>query len=217
MAFSRPGAAHAAPTKKPSALLVVLSVVAAFALLGLGISMWWLGTPDVPQAAPAGTDTDEPTDEAVDDTDPTAEPVGLVVDGVDVVLSHDPFTPVVQTSASSGGDASGGDTDTDTDTDSDADPDDDVDPTPSPTPARGCEADAKGEVVCDGRVVALGGLEKREGRVYAAIQVGTTVYEVTAGQSFADAFVLMSIDDPCVSVLHEDGIIRLCLDARVLK
>ncbi|MBS3941955.1 MAG: hypothetical protein KG028_13440 [Actinobacteria bacterium] len=46
----------------------------------------------------------------------------------------------------------------------------------------------------------------------AIFQLGTTLYEVELGAGFADAFVLLRLEDDCATVAHADGVTQRCIE-----
>jgi hypothetical protein len=73
------------------------------------------------------------------------------------------------------------------------------------------------ELVCDGRVVTLLETTVIDGVPVAVIQVGTTVYEVRVGESFAGTFLLVAIDPPSATILYGDETNVLSPGRSILK
>ncbi|MEX2503367.1 MAG: hypothetical protein WD378_00870 [Egicoccus sp.] len=77
-------------------------------------------------------------------------------------------------------------------------------PSPEPTAAT-CVTDLAG-CLASLRLLDAGA----EGQ--AVFQVGTSLYEVAPGEGFADAFVLLRLEDGCATVAHSDGITERCVE-----
>jgi hypothetical protein len=56
-----------------------------------------------------------------------------------------------------------------------------------------------------------------DGTERAIVQVDDRLYEVVAGQEFANNFRVQSIDPPCVTLLYGDDAFSLCEGEQVLK
>jgi hypothetical protein len=89
---------------------------------------------------------------------------------------------------------------------------------PGPTPVdetgrcRGGE-----EMVCDGHVVTLHEVRTNAAGPVAVMQVDTTNYEVSVGETFATSFRVLSIEGQCVTFLYGDDTSTLCVGQRTLK
>jgi hypothetical protein len=86
---------------------------------------------------------------------------------------------------------------------------------PHPKEQRRCRGEA--EMVCEGRVVSLVGVQQTAAGPQATFQVDTTTYEVVVGQDFATSFRLLSVDGDCATFLYGDERNTLCVGQRVLK
>jgi hypothetical protein len=201
-------------------VLLIASVLAVVGVLRLGTSEGPAFADDAEVVAAADLSDVVPAaeeavaEEAVADAE---ELLALPLVTYEVFLSRDPFQPVVPevTPVADGGDAegetdgSGDDTDgagggEDTNGGGSTDPD-----------APACTT--QGEIVCDGRVISLIDVTTVDGQPVAVIQVDTTVYEVTVGQTFAGSFLVRSIDGTTVTLLYGDEGIRLLPGDTVLK
>jgi hypothetical protein len=207
-----------AGSRRSKILLLVLGLVA---LLAVGVLVWlWSGSDELAPAA-AGSEEITVTAAAAESTDeePSAfDGVVLPTVTYDVFLERDPFDPVVPEPVAVT--PTGNDSDGPTDPTDPADPSDPADPTDPSQPGPGDPVSCHGdeELVCDGRVLSL--LEFRpgdDGSRIAVIQVDTEVYEVRAGEVFADHYLLHSFDGDCAWILYGDAARRLCQGDRVLK
>jgi hypothetical protein len=236
---------HGEPMTSRWLLPVGLAVVAA---LIVGVAVWLGSGPAPDQMAvldSAGVDTEpEAEPDGADDTTDPGDEVADVVPTVtyEVFLERDPFEPVREPVIED--DTAADDTivvepDPDDPSDPDdpaapsdpsdpsdprdpSDPGDPSDPRDPAAPAPGggdrCEG-GKGEVVCDGHVVTLQEITRDGGADRAVIQVDTVVYEVGAGERFAERFQLLDIDRAAGSVtgLYGDARFTLREGERTLK
>lgn len=210
-------------------LLLVLVLLIASALAVLGVLR--LGTTEGPAFADDGdvevvaaadlTDAVPAAEEAVAEETVTEgeDLLALPLVTYEVFLSRDPFQPVVPEATPV---AEGGDTDGDTDGSGDGDTDgagggEDTGSGGGSTDPDAPACTTQGEIVCDGRVISLIDVTSVDGQPVAVIQVDTTVYEVTVGQTFADSFLVRSIDGTTVTLLYGDEGIRLLPGDTVLK
>lgn len=122
-----------------------------------------------------------------------------------VVLSRDPFQPVVPEPASDG-------TDGGTDGETDGSSDSGTDGTDGGT-EDACTGD-ESETVCDGIVVTLDGFTD-EGR--SIVTVDGTSFTVAVGDEFATSFRVLAINEPCATLLFGDEAFSICTGATVLK
>jgi hypothetical protein len=199
-------------------MLTVAGAVAGVAILLLVLVLRLGGdSTELPDVVSAQEEIDEQDVEAseLDELDQA-----LPVVTYEIYLARDPFDPVVPEPepepATGGPDAPAPDPG---DPDAPApDPDDPdaraSDPDgPAAPPRDGCAGDV--EVVCDGHVVTL--QEVAEGGQVAVIQVDTALYEVRSGETFAERFRLLSIEQDRVTALFGDERFTLPLGDRVLK
>jgi hypothetical protein len=215
----------AAATRR-SMIVVSLLVTAAIALAA-GAALAFGGDPDTtaPLAAAAGAEVEQDEDVTATVDEGTFE---LPVLTYEVYLARDPFDPVVpepeaeaaETVVPTGSvepvgtvDPLPGETDpTPVTSPTDPEPEPGTDPPPS---TGGCaEGD---EVVCDGLAVSLLQVLSRDGEPVAVIQVDSTIYEVRAGELFADRFMVRSIGGTCASLLYGDDGFTVCVGDRILK
>lgn len=125
-----------------------------------------------------------------------------------IVLSRDPFQPVVPEPAGEGtddgaDDGTGDGTDDGTDDGSD-------DTAGESDPCTGDET----EIVCDGTVITLDGFTA-DG--LAIVTVDGTGYTVDVEDEFAMSFQVLAINDPCVTLLFGDEAFSICTGTTVLK
>lgn len=86
-----------------------------------------------------------------------------------------------------------------------------VEPTPTATPTPEPSA-ASCETELERCLAALRLLDAGTGSDGpAVIQLGTTLYEVEVGAGFADAFVLVRLEDGCATIAHRDGVVEICV------
>ena len=198
-----------------------LLVVAGLCLgaVGLvGVALLWTGGDDagpgeLDDVVPAQETTEEPEEDDLEDE--VAEPMPVVT--YEIYLARDPFDPVVPEPVDDTTDPEAPDPD-DPDAPDPDDPDapdpDDPD-APDPDDPDRCVGDE--EVVCNGEVVSLLDITTENGEAVAVVQVDTTVYEVRAGETFAQRYRLLSIDAEQVSALFGDSRFTLHLGERVMK
>lgn len=121
-------------------------------------------------------------------------------------LARDPFTPIrpaVVDDLIAGGDDPFVDPVLDP-----VDPDDPLDPAPV-----GDDCVVGAQVVCDGEVVTLVDVDGTS----AVVRVDHVVFTVAEGQTFAGTYRVVTIDGPCVTLLHGDDAFTLCEGEQVLK
>ena len=214
-----------------------LLVVAGLCLgvVGLvGVALLWTGGDDagpgeLDDVVPAQETTEEPEEDDLEDE--VAEPMPVVT--YEIYLARDPFDPVVPEPVDDTTDPEAPDPDDpdapdpddpdapDPDDPDAPDPDDPVAPdpddpdAPDPDDPDRCVGDE--EVVCNGEVVSLLDITTENGEAVAVVQVDTTVYEVRAGETFAQRYRLLSIDAEQVSALFGDSRFTLHLGERVMK
>jgi hypothetical protein len=218
---------------------VIVAAVAAAGLLGALV--WFLvaaplfGDADVaPAAAPPEVATTDAPGELVAGEALEAEPLVVTYD---VLLERDPFEPVVPRPAAETAPATDAvltavdgvllppitdapapegavdDGRVREDGTSGSDP---TPPEPEASEPTGCETSADG-AVCDGRTITLVRVTERDGRRVAVVQVGTTIYEVEEGESFAASFRMQTVGTDRVTVLYADDVVELRVGERVLK
>lgn len=96
-------------------------------------------------------------------------------------------------------------------------------PTPSPTaPAPGPTtpaptAPAPGPAPAPGVAVALLEVFEQDGALRARVQVGSTVYTVGPGDTFATSFRVVSLAGTCGQFLYGDSPFQLCEGEQVIK
>ena len=114
----------------------------------------------------------------------------------DVFATKDPFAPVVQIDTGGGG----------------------VGPTGA-TGATGSTGFSGGGSVnpSAGTAVAVVDVLDQSGTTVAQIRVGSTVYTVTTGESFATSYMVVSISGQCVQLLYGDAPFQLCKGEEVIK
>jgi hypothetical protein len=208
------------------ALLVVLGVVAIVAIALMG---FWLlgGDGDADLALELPPAPDQAADPEPEQDVLAAELAALPTVTYDVFLSRDPFDPVVPEPEPPPPADDGTQPVAVTDATQPMpapEPGDPTDPAqpgePVPDLVSGDPptGDCRGEdeVICDGQVVTLVGIERGE-ETTANIQVGTTIWTVRVGEVFAGYFQVRAIDDGCVSLLYGDDGFTLCEGERVLK
>lgn len=164
------------------------------------------------EADPATAGTDEPSSpgEAAEDAVEPALAAEAIADmAMPFAEARDPFEPVrdtespVETSDADAGAVPAAPT-APAPTDSEPPPP----PAPAPEPsAATCDADL---AAC---LASLRLLDAGPGTAGPAIfQLGTTLYEVELGAGFADAFILLRIEDGCATVAHRDGVVERCVE-----
>lgn len=208
--------------RTPFAMRVTLIVAAALALLGS--VLFGLGTEAevaaLPPIAPAAAGVDE-GDAGASPDEISAVPLAVTYE---IFLDRDPFEPVVEEEVPAPQPVAGG-------TGADGQPTTDPNPTGTPvSPSDGSGSDGPRctgteEVVCGGQVVSL--LDTlttadSDGQVdgdrnQAVIQVGTIVYEVSVGRTFAESFELLAIDGDCTNLRYNEELFRICVPDEVLK
>jgi hypothetical protein len=208
------------------ALLAAVGVVGTVAVGMMGF--WLIGggeEPDLGFVLPPASE--QPVDPQPEPDALAAELAALPAVTYDVFLSRDPFDPVIPEPEPPAPADDGTQQVAVTDA---------VQPMPAPDPGDPTDPAQPGEtvpdlvagepptgdchgedeVVCDGRVVTLAGVERGD-EPTASIQVDTTVHEVRAGDVFAGYFQVRAIDGGCVSLLYGDDGFTLCEGDRVLK
>lgn len=188
----------------------------------------------IDEAAVAATQADTGMAAPVDDlgihaqssTDDDAEaqqpPADREQQALSMSVTRDPFEPVVPDATPEPGEP-GDDPVNGDDPLQPADPDDPFNGTTAPSDddlppgaTSGCVGDD--EVVCDGQVVTLVGIEDVDGAQVALIRVGSTTYAVSEGERFRDELLLERIEDRCVVIRHVDGdTVRVCQSTADLK
>lgn len=179
--------------------LIALAAAAVLVALWLLVAQPLLMVDDVADETAGATDDDAGATQPPPATEQpeTVEPAVTY----EVFLARDPFEPVREPPASpqpsppANGDDPSGDA--------------------PPPPERGCEQ--RGEVVCNGRVVSLLDVVQRDGDALIIVQVGDVVHEVRRGETFANNFVALQIEEGCVRFLHSDEQFRLCVGGQVQK
>lgn len=209
----------ATPTFDKSNPLVLVGAAAGAVALGL---LLWLfvvqpltaGDPEdlTVQAAPAAPRTQAQDADVADEADADVE--ALPLSTYEVALTRDPFADVIPDLDPSSGESDGG-------------------ATATPTAAGGtggtggtggagggeattCEGGSS-EMVCDGLVVEPVAAEGSGFEATATIRVDETSYDVVPGAVFADRFLVLSIDAPCVDVLYGDESFTICVGQQLLK
>lgn len=111
----------------------------------------------------------------------------------DVFATKDPFAPVVQIDTGGGG--------------------------AGPTGATGATGASGGGSVnpSAGTGVAVVDVLDQAGTTVAQIRVGSTVYTVTTGETFATSYMVVSISGQCVQLLYGDSPFQLCKGEEVIK
>lgn len=176
---------------------------------------------DGPPAAPVLTPVEQLLDQLASPSDGTGLPAAQRV-----LLSRDPFAPVVpdDVAATPGGDGDGDSTDdipgvdggsdggggTDGDTDGGGSGDGGGSPDNGSNACEGNET----ETVCDGVVVTLDEVDESG---TAVVTVDGTRYTVSLNDEFATSFRVLSISEPCVTLLYGDEAFSICVGATVLK
>lgn len=115
----------------------------------------------------------------------------------DVFATKDPFAPVIQIDTGGGGDAGA----------------------TGATGASGATGSSGGGSVTPsaGTAVAVVDVLDQNGTTVAQVRVGSTVYTVTAGQSFATSYMVVGISGQCVQLLYGDAPFQLCKGEEVIK
>ncbi len=183
--------------------------------------------------APLPDETLAVTDDVDDEVESDAEPASVQAhETFEVSISRDPFEEVVpEPEPEPDPDPTDPDpTDpdpTDPDPTDPDDPDDqDVRPVDPDDPSNGDPIDGTDglcteghqEIVCEGKVVSLIGVEQVAGETTAMIRVDSTTYAVTEGERFAGAFEVLGFRDGCVELSYrEQAIGLLCPGVGTLK
>lgn len=68
-----------------------------------------------------------------------------------------------------------------------------------------------------GTAVAVIDVYDQSGAPVAAIRVGSTVYTVSAGDTFATSYMVVSIEGTCAQLLYGDAPFQLCKGEEVIK
>jgi hypothetical protein len=139
-------------------------------------------------------------------TPPTTAPApapSLPNEQFDAFATRNPFEPAIQVTE---------DIDTGTEPiDSGTDPGT-ATPPPDTAPPRASSPDPT-----TGTVVALIDVFDEGGITMARIQVGSTVYTVAAGQTFATSYKVVSLSGTCGQFLYGDSPFTLCENEQVIK
>lgn len=141
-------------------------------------------------------------------------------DAFNVYASRNPFEPAL-----SGGGSFPDGSDTGVDGDDpfapDTTPTTDVDGFPTPTtgslPGTATTPTSAPTFDPSRQTVTLLDVYDSNGVYRASVQVGATVYDVGAGETFGTRFRVVSLDDPCGQFLYGDSPFRLCEGEQVLK
>lgn len=135
-----------------------------------------------------------PTGVVPSSTTTTVAPPDVPGDSFDVFATKDPFAPVIQIDT---GGATG------------------------PTGATGATgatgSNGGGTTPSAGTAVAVVDVFDQGGTPTAAIRVGSTVYTVAAGQTFATSYQVVSISGTCAQLLYGDSPFQLCKGEEVIK
>ena len=206
--------------------MVATAVLAGATVLSLGASP---GDADARSSLPDGTlaVTDDVDDDVESDSGPTSV---REHETFEVSISRDPFEQVVPEPEPEP-DPDPDDPDPTDPDDPDADPTDPDDPDRDPDdpddreirPVDPDDPDAfctegHQEIVCEGMVVSLMGVEEIAGETTAMIRVDSTTYAVTEGERFAGAFEVLGFRGGCVDLSYrEEAIGLLCPGAGTLK
>lgn len=170
--------------------------------------------------SPSPTVVVPPEDEEVDEDDDAASTPGQgPVETFEVFAARDPFKPLITADAGTG---ATGDTATDGTTGTDGANGTDgtngtngTNGTDGTTGSNGGQ-NSSGQNV-SGHRVKLVDVFTRDGEPRAQVQVDSTVYTVSEGETFADNFKLLSISGSCASLLFGDDQFTLCEGEEILK
>ena len=202
-------------------VVIGLSVLAAS---GIGFAIWFMGGPPTETAASPVFEIAASSDEG--DDEPVITELGIQeLATFERVLNRDPFEPVVpepvvtETDDTTGSTTSPPAPTTLLPADEVVEPGDPLAPNPiisdEASPSRVLEPDAK-EGPITGRSVSLLDITMTsDGAALAVVQVGSTIYEVSQGQRFAENFTLHSLQADCATINHGDVRFILCIDKSV--
>lgn len=211
--------------------LAATALLAGVTVLSLGASP---GDADGRSTLPEGTlvVTDDADDADDDEVGSDSEPTSVREhETFELSISRDPFEEVVpepepepdptDPDPSDPDDPDPSDPDDPSDPSDPDDPDDpddgDVRPIDPDDPDALC-TDGHQEIVCEGMVVSLMGVEEVAGEPTALIRVDSTTYAVAEGERFAGAFEVLGFRDGCVELSYrEEAIGLLCPGAGTLK
>ena len=194
----------AAKRKVSPALLVLLGIVAVGGLVYL---ITTLGGGTSPQTAPpVPTPSASPTATGGGSTpaaspSPAASPT-TVPETFEVFESKDPFRPLVVAAAppATGDGAAPGPA-----------------PAPSPSPgagAGGAPAPSGGTVI---ELLDIIDAAEAGGTAKAQVRIGSTVYTVAPGETFASTFKVLSISGTCATMLNGDDKFTVCEGEQIVK
>lgn len=184
-------------TRGRTALLLAL-VLAGAVVAAAGLWSFVLRSKPVEEAKPAPAVTATTRARVVASPKPSASPSAVqtgVPETFEVFEGRDPFRPLLVAASSP---APGATTST----------------TTSSTPAPGRTSEASSQV---GQRVTLMDVFTQGGTTYASVKVGSTVYKVKAGDTFAESFKVVSLSDRCGTFLYGDSRFRLCEGEEVIK
>ncbi|MGH2706208.1 MAG: hypothetical protein ACRDJ4_14320 [Actinomycetota bacterium] len=179
------------------ALLVVLAIVAVVAVGVLVFQLFSGGPEETPSVSPPRTTT--PTTPAPRTTATASPPP----ETFEVFESKDPFRPLVV--AGGGGGAAAGTTTGTTGT---------ATGTTTGTTSVGA---AGASAPTGGQRVSVLDVFDDQGTTKVQVKVGGTVYTVTAGQTFASNYKLVSVSGSCATLLRGDDKFTLCEGEEVIK
>ncbi len=195
----------------------VIAALVVGGLLLLALFFWFVARPFLfPQAAEEPR-VPAPKRQAVN---PSPSPAAAVeqppAETFEVFESKDPFRPLVVVpvaggaggGTTTGGTTTGGTTTGGTTTGGTT--------TGGTTPAAG-EGAAGGAAPTGGQRVSLIDVFTDDGTQKAQIKVGSTVYTVTVGETFAQNYKLVSVSGDCATLLHGDDKFTLCEGEEVIK
>jgi hypothetical protein len=189
---------------------VCVALLAAFNLMSGGGGGGG-GSSDQSSAIPPITTAESPGSAAAGTTATTAPPAPDLPNGeFDVFATRNPFEPAVQVTSDTtdaGTVPNAGTTDAGTSGSSTQA----GTPTDTTPPATGSPQPSAGTTVALIDVFDQGGV------TMARVQVGSTVYTVAAGQTFATSYKVVSISGTCGQFLYGDSPFSLCEGEQVIK
>ncbi|AKL73307.1 hypothetical protein IMCC26256_111015 [Actinobacteria bacterium IMCC26256] len=142
-----------------------------------------------------GSDVPAPTNDfgSIQSTTTTTVPAPDIPGGsFDVFATKDPFAPVISI-------------------------DNGTPSTPGVTGVTGSTGGGGSTTPTVGTAVAVVDVYDQAGTLVAAIRVGSTVYTVSAGDTFATSYMVVSLEGACAQLLYGDAPFQLCKGEEVIK
>lgn len=190
-----------APQRSPALLaLIVLGAVVVLGLLWLFVAAPLLGGGDEAEDDFVVTRPVVPGEETEVPSDPEDQLAALTIETYEIFLSRDPFEPVIPAPVVGDGG---------TDTDGDGTPDVvivDGDGDGVPGSDDGDDGNGGGQH----NAVLIDVFVDDSGETRALIRVDDRIYTVGEGDAFADGYVVVAIEGPCVTFTYNGATFTLC-------